>query len=112
MRLVFCSVLVFAVHFANADVVEFRIKEGTGAQSWNTQETSILGKVGDTIRIINEDVVKHQLHTLGAPCPHGDSIAPNEYADCVATEPYSSTESGPLYDHGFGSKAKVWIEIQ
>ena len=104
------SVLMFS--FAQAEIVEFHIKEGTGAQSWNTQDTPILGQVGDTIRIINDDIVKHQLHTFGAPCPHGDSIAPHASEDCVATEPYSATESGPLYDHGFGSKAKVWMEIQ
>ena len=57
---------------ANADdVVEFHIVKGTGNKPWNTKETAVEVKVGQTLRIINDDNAPHYLHTPGRPCSHG-----------------------------------------
>ena len=54
---------------AEPGVVVFRIKDGTGRGDWNSEANAIRLKVGETVRVINEDSVTHQLHTNGAPCP-------------------------------------------
>lgn len=77
-------------------IVEFRIPKGTGNGAWNTAATPATLKVGQTLRIYNDDTVVHQMHTNGAPCPHGNIIQPGAYGDCVATRSYTGT---PLYDH-------------
>lgn len=77
-------------------IVEFRIPKGTGNGAWNTAATPAKFKVGQTLRIYNDDTVIHQMHTNGAPCPHGDVIQPGAYGDCVASRAYSGSA---LYDH-------------
>src|SRR4051812_48707754 len=94
---------------ATADVVEFRIAAGTGDKPWNKSETPIVVKVGQTLRLVNDDSVAHQLHTLGSPCPHGDrTFNHGETYDCVISSPHPSTNND-LYDHNFGRKAQVYI---
>lgn len=95
---------------SNAEIVEFRIPAGTQNNSWNTQETPIVFKVGDTIRIFNDDSTLHRLHTNGAPCGHGPDIKPGKSWDCLAKYALSSTQDGPLYDHYAGETAEVWFE--
>lgn len=104
------SLLVSAVSFA--DVVEFHIADGTQGGAWNTQETPIVAKLGDTIRFYNDDSIKHRLHTFGAPCNHGPDFAPGTTWDCVVSKSFSSESEGALYDHNFGEDAAVWIEIE
>lgn len=77
-------------------VVEFRIKPGTGSGAWNTQDAPVNLKVGQVLRIINDDTIRHRLHTDGAPCPHGNNIAPGQSEDCVISRPFNG---GNLYDH-------------
>lgn len=77
-------------------VVEFRIRSGTGSGTWNTQNAPVNLKVGQILRIINEDTIRHRLHTDGAPCPHGNDIPPGGSEDCVISRPFTS---GNLYDH-------------
>ncbi len=89
---------------SNPNVIEFRIKAGTGNGAWNTAETQINTKVGQTVRIINDDTVKHRFHTNGAPCPHGNDIQPGKSEDCVIRNAYVSS---PLYDHN--TLGKVFI---
>lgn len=98
---------------ANGDpnVVVFRIRPGTGSNSWNTQGTGIKAKIGQVIRIVNEDTVAHRLHTFGDPCNHGTNILPGATFDCGVERVYSSAELDPLYDHNFGMAAEVWLEI-
>jgi hypothetical protein len=80
----------------NAQVVEFRIKPGTGSAAWNDASTAVGLKIGQTLRIINDDSVVHQLHTDGAPCPHGTPIRPGASFDCAVRRAFP----GPsLYDH-------------
>lgn len=77
-------------------IVELRIANGTGTGAWNTEATPVVAKVGQTIRIFNDDSRVHQMHTNGAPCPHGSPIQPGKSGDCVVTKAFA----GPsLYDH-------------
>jgi hypothetical protein len=85
-------------------IIEFRIKAGTGDGAWNTAESQIEAKVGQTVRIINDDTVKHRFHTNGAPCPHGNDIQPGKSEDCVISKIYTGS---PLYDHN--TLGKVYI---
>jgi hypothetical protein len=89
------------------NIVEFRIPAGTGRNAWNTKATEIVAKVGQTVRIYNDDSRVHQLHTNGAPCGHGNAIQPGSSGDCVVTQPYSGT---PLYDHG--TDGQVFIRAE
>ena len=113
----FAGQLIVALAFAFsssafAEVIEFHIKSGTGSGSWNKQEESIKAKLGDTIRFYNDDTVGHQLHTNGAPCNHGPYMPSAGSSDCKVKEGYSSRSEGPLYDHGYGKNAQVWIEVE
>jgi negative regulator of replication initiation len=57
-----------------ANIVEFHIKHGTGNQPWNTAEEIITAKVGNILRIVNDDTVSHRPHTSGVPFPHPEAI--------------------------------------
>lgn len=105
------ALALFAVP-AFADVVDFHIKAGTAGSSWNTADESIKAKLGDVIRFHNDDSVSHQLHTNGAPCDHGPSMSPAGQWDCKVEEKFSARNEGPLYDHGYGPRSQVWIEIE
>jgi hypothetical protein len=95
----------------NKGVTEFHIPAGTGHGAWNTEETMVIVKLGDTVRIINDDHIVHALHTSGAPCPHSPPIAPAGSYDCIATKLYDSQASGPLYDHYSGPEnSAFWIK--
>lgn len=94
---------------AHAEIVEFSIAPNTGAFSWNTEETMVRVRIGDTLRIYNDDTVVHQLHTNGSPCRHGSAISPGSYWDCEISRPYDSMARGPLYDHRYGPNAKFWL---
>jgi hypothetical protein len=89
---------------SEAKIIEFRIKAGTGNGAWNNSETQINAKVGQIVRIINDDNVTHRFHTNGAPCPHGNDIQPGKSEDCKIGKPYSGS---PLYDHN--TLGKVYI---
>jgi hypothetical protein len=85
---------------------EFRIRAGTGRNSWNTQATTVVVRVGTTLTIINEDSVPHRLHTNGAPCAHGNDIPPGGRGVCRITAPYNGP---PLYNHNVGPSAAFHI---
>jgi hypothetical protein len=91
------------------NIVEFRIKAGTGTQPWNTANEMVVAKVGQTIRITNDDTVTHRLHTNGAPCPHGSNFGPGESMDCVVTRAFDGAARGPLYDHIVGESAAFYV---
>ena len=86
-------------------IVEFRIPPGTGRAAWNTAATTVRIKVGQTLRIFNDDSSPHQMHTNGAPCRHGNVIASGSYGDCKASRPYNGD---PLYDHN--TRGSFFIE--
>lgn len=92
--------------------IEFRIPAGTGTGSWNTREQMVMGIIGQTLRIINDDSVDHRLHTGFAPFPHPIGvIRPDEFADFVLQFPYDGNTQRPLYDHIAGPNAQFWINV-
>ncbi len=107
------SILGLSGSIALADdpslIVEFRIKMGTSNQAWNLRTDPVVVNQGDTLRIYNDDSISHQLHTNGAPCPHGNPILPGNYGDCVISKSYDPEILGPLYDHQFGKNASFWV---
>jgi outer membrane biosynthesis protein TonB len=93
------------------NIVEFRIKAGTGTQPWNTAETMVTVKVGQTLRLINDDTVNHRLHTGGAPCPHGTNFAPGQSFDCAVTRAIDPAATpGRTYDHIAGEDALFFLK--
>ncbi len=94
-------------------VVEFRIPAGTGNAPWNTRDSAVVATVGDTLRIVNDDVVPHRPHTSGSPFPHADTdIAPGHAASFVLMSAFDPVANGPLSDHDFGPGALFWLEVR
>jgi hypothetical protein len=94
-------------------IVEFRIAAGTGARPWNSESETLELKVGQTLRLINDDNVPHRLHTNGAPCRHGTAFAPGATFDCQLTRAFDpKAASGPLYDHIAGRRAQFWLRVK
>lgn len=94
-------------------VVEFRIAAGTNGNAWNTQATMVIARVGETLRLVNDDAVPHRLHTNGIPFPHpNNDIMPGQSADYVLASPFQSGVNGSVYDHDSGSDALFWITVQ
>jgi hypothetical protein len=93
------------------NVVEFRIAAGTGNQPWNTIGAPMNVKVGQTLRIINDDTINHRLHTGGQPCGHQPgNMAPGQSYDCVVARAYDGTAGGaPMYDHIVGPSARFYV---
>lgn len=97
---------------ADPGVVEFRIPLGAGNQSWNTPEHAVVATVGDTLRLVNDDLVPHRLHTTGAPFPHpANDLGPGQSADFLLATPFDPAVSGPLTDHLFPS-AQFFIHVR
>jgi len=92
--------------------VVFRIPSGTGGRAWNDGSGRVIAKVGDTLRIINDDSVGHRLHTSGRPFPHPDTdIFPGGSADFVLQTPFDPSADGPLSDHDQGPQAIFFLEV-
>ncbi len=93
-------------------LVTFHIPAGTGTQPWNTPDTAVQAKVGDTLRIVNDDAVPHQPHTDGAtgpfPHPSADIPAGGGSADYLLQRAFQ----GSLHDHDSGPSARFWITVQ
>jgi hypothetical protein len=84
----------------------FAIPLGTGSNPWNTVSNPIRAKIGQRIKIRNDDTIPHRLHTGGAPCPHGAAdIQPGQTDTCVV----GSAFTGFGYDHNLGTNAKVYF---
>jgi len=82
----------------SSNIVEFHIARGTGSGNWNEQDQIITVRVGQTLRIINDDQIVHTLHTNGVPCPHGTDMGPGGSYDC-RIEATFEPGGNPLYDH-------------
>jgi hypothetical protein len=94
------------------NVVVFRIPAGTGNAAWNAKGAMVDVKVGQTLRIFNDDTVAHRMHTGGAPCGHQPEMTPPGGAfDCIVSRPVdpSGADQPPTYDHGFGRNAMFWV---
>ena len=80
--------------------------------SWNSRETRVVGKVGDTLRITNNDLVAHQLHTSGRPFAHpATAIQPGSSDDFFLQTAFDPDTSPTPSDHLSGPSALFWIEI-
>lgn len=98
---------------AHPALIEFHIPAGTGSGAWNTPDHQVIGSVGQTLRIFNDDTVVHRPHTPGAPFPHAaNDIAPNTFADFVLQQPYDPGANTQVYDHDYGTNAKFWITVR
>lgn len=97
----------------NPGVVTFHIPAGTDAQAWNSQANPVTARVGDTLRIFNDDAVAHRPHTDGsAPFAHPESdIQPGASADYALTAPFASVPGNTLYDHDHGIAAAFWLTV-
>lgn len=93
-------------------VVEFRIKEGTGSGPWNTRDTMVTVRIGDTLKIVNDDTTVHRLHTGGAPCPHqpGNGLQRGQEYTCEIRSPLEVGPGAPAtYDHNQGTSASFFL---
>lgn len=90
-------------------IVIFHIPARTGTQAWNTAESAVRAKVGDTLRLVNDDAVPHRLHTSGAPFAHpANDLAPGESADFALATAF---QGGALHDHDAGLNAQFFITV-
>lgn len=95
------------------NTIIFHIPSGTGNQPWNRPESAIVAIVGSVLRIVNDDMMPHRLHTSGVPFPHPNSdILPGQAADFILQVPFDPSTSQPLYDHAAGPTAQFWIRVQ
>lgn len=89
-------------------VVEFRIKKGTGQGDWNTRRGVVEVKVGDVLRIFNDDTIDHYLHTNNdRPCEHGKrAFGPGKSYDCVVIN-VADPDKNTCRDHNHNNKFYV-----
>jgi len=92
--------------------IEFKIPKGTTNKPWNTRDRFVSVKVGDTLRLVNDDTVDHHLHTNGRPCPHGTkAFKPGETYDCVISKP-ADPDKDILYDHQHGPTSRFYVQAK
>jgi hypothetical protein len=92
--------------------VVFHIPSGTGGGAWNDGSGRVIAKVGDTLRIVNDDSVGHRLHTSGRPFPHpATPIFPGGSADFLLMTTFDPNADGPLSDHEQGPQALFFLEV-
>ena len=94
-------------------IVEFHIPSGVGSAAWNTREQMVRARVGDTLRLFNDDTVPRRLHTSGSPFPHPDAdIEPGQSGDFLLLTPFDPGVNQPLHDHVHGPTAQFWITVR
>ena len=100
----------------SGQVVEFRIKAGTGSKAWNSRDNPVIVPVGAVLRIYNDDgTVPHALHTNGGvPCPHGGSIRADRPYDCHFRQAWETGVTGEMHDHyhGSGDNEADWFWVR
>jgi hypothetical protein len=104
------AILPTGLMMSEPATIEFRIPVGTGTGSWNTRDNPVVVTIGDTLHIVNDDTIRHRLHTDGKPCPHGPEMLPGGSFDCAITRSIDPDSDGSLYDHYVGPSAKFWIK--
>ena len=89
----------------------FTIMAGTSGAAWNTKDTVVNLKVGDTLTLVNHDSEVHAIHTGGRPFAHFPPVQP----DASYTEPVTGTwdpdVDGPLYDHYNPETGFFWVKV-
>jgi hypothetical protein len=97
---------------ARPETIVFRIPANTGSGAWNSRDTMLVARKGDTLQIINDDTVPHQLHTSGGVFPHPDTaIRPGLGEEFLLEATYDPVQQGPLYDHLHGQQAQFWLRV-
>jgi hypothetical protein len=96
---------------SDPNVVTFAIKSGTGDGPWNAKDNMVVTKVGQILRITNNDSTPKQIHTPGSPFAHGKSIAPGETVEYKIDSPLDpgDGEEAPTYNHLVGRGAPFWL---
>lgn len=93
-------------------VVEFHIARGTGNRPWNAVDAPVTARVGDTLRLFNDDSVPHRLHTPGTPFPHpAADIPPGGVADFLLLTAFDPAVDGALHDHTIGAGAPFFLRV-
>lgn len=109
-RYLMLGLLVLASVGRAEDIVEFHIAKGTGQGPWNTRATLVTVKVGQVLRIVNDDDIAHTLHTFGRPCDHqGAESRPGEFYDCEITTT-ADPDVDLMYDHFFGASSRFYVK--
>ena len=94
-----------------AGVVEFRIRIGTQGGPWNRYEDRVRVELGQILRVHNDDVVPHTVHSAGAPFAHGPTIQPGQSADHAIVQVHTPDPGKPqTYEHDAGPSAPFWVE--
>ena len=106
---------------ARPERVLFKIAAGTGSGAWNSRDTMIVARKGDTLQIMNDDTVTHQLytsggvfalHTIGGVSGQpGTDIRPGMGEEFLLETTYDPVQQGPLYDHRYGEQAQFWLRV-
>jgi hypothetical protein len=97
---------------AAAGVVQFHIPPGTGVNAWNSPDQTVVIRVGDTLRVVNDDAIPHRLHTAGVPFPHpAQDILPGESQDYGAQAPFNPGPGELLHDHAAGPTAPFHLRV-
>lgn len=93
-----------------SEIIEFHIPPETGLNPWNTPDTAVNVRVGQTLRIINDDDIVHRLHTNDdKPCLHQPgSSRPGEFYDCVIINP-ADPDVDLMYDHNSGGRGRFYV---
>ncbi|MEM9563060.1 MAG: CAP domain-containing protein [Actinomycetota bacterium] len=90
--------------------MEFRIPAGTGSGAWNRFDDPVRVRVGQVLRIHNDDSVAHTAHSDGVPFVHGSAIRPGGFADHPIVAPSTPDPAAPVtYDHDAGAGAPFWV---
>ena len=94
---------------AEESLVVFEIPPGTGGGDWNTEATKVVAKVGDTLRLVNDDVMTHGLASKdGKPFPGSSgSLPPGESVELVL----ESAFEGWLFCSVHGQTSQFWIDV-
>jgi hypothetical protein len=95
----------------NDTVVVFRIAAGTGINSWNMAVDAVVGFVGQTLKIFNDDSAMHRLVTAGAPCAsQGAPMATGQQFDCVLTSAHNDA-TNDISDGVAGPGARFYVRV-
>jgi plastocyanin len=99
---------------AKEALVVFRIQSGTSAGDWNTEAHTVHARVGDTLRIINDDLMTHRPHTDGHPFPNpsgSEGLDPGKSRDYVLETAYDSRPGHTLYCAIHGQSSHFWLDV-
>lgn len=95
-------------------LVVFHIVQGTGDGPWNTVANPVVAKVGDTLRVYNDDTTGRgkQIHASGKPFNHAaTAIAAGAFKDYLISQIADPTVDR-VYNHLVGNAARLYIRAE